>query len=146
MPAAPIVTRMSILTSAPLTPANIAFYATAAAVIPVLFIAIAVQGNLAKALLPRAADLRSELGKPPSRRLSLTSFRFRVTIAVSIGFAGSAAEVSALLILYGGKDITADRIYVLVATILLVAAAATGPAYEFMITATDVYDEIKDDD
>jgi hypothetical protein len=47
-------------------------------------------------------DLRTESGKPPSRRLSLISFRFRVTIATLIGLAGSAAEISALLILYLG--------------------------------------------
>jgi hypothetical protein len=34
---------------------------------------------------------------------------------------------------------------VLTATILLVVAAAAGPAYKFLIAAVDVYDEIKDD-
>ena len=137
---------MSIMTSTPLTPAHMAFYATAATVIPVLFIAIAVQGSLAEALLPPAADLRAESGKAPSRRLSLISFRFRVTVAILIGFAGSAAEISAFLVLSSGTDNTAVRIYVLTATILLVVAAAASPANKFLTAAADVYDEIKDDD
>ena len=89
-------------------------------------------------------DLRTESGKPPSRRLSLISFRFRVTIATLIGLAGSAAEISALLVLYLGHQV-AGSVYVLAATILLVVAAAAGPAYKFLDTASDVYYEIKGD-
>jgi hypothetical protein len=53
----------------PLTPAFIAFYATTATVIPVLFLAIAVQGSAYQSMLNSVVRVaRSSLGAGPLRR------------------------------------------------------------------------------
>jgi hypothetical protein len=106
---------MSSLASAaihtsPLAPPGIAFYAAAATVIPVLFLGL-VQGKTIENLLGS--------GSLPAG--------LRLTAAVVILLAGSAAEATALIELCVGTDIPFTRWYVLAAVMVLTAALASTP-------------------
>jgi len=113
------------------------FYATAATIIPVLFLAIAVQGPLYGDLLKAsAATLRRfrehKAGSSP-RRLVLRLWTGSVL--------ASSAAVAILIVTVGGEieallSLNAQRAYgdphaAIAAAILLTAAAAIGPALAF---------------
>jgi hypothetical protein len=98
------------LHSRPLDPSSIAFYAAAATVIPVLFLAL-VQGKAIENLLG--------VGEVPAS--------LRLTVAGVILLAGSAAEATALIELSVGTDIPFNRWYVFAAVMVLVLAVASTP-------------------
>ena len=119
----------------PMTPAIIAFYATAATVIPVLFLAIAVQGRTYETLLNnaiRAAALDNQSAQPsrPWYKTILTETRFLwpATAAGLVLVYGALGELAAILILQNQADIGAIQTFVGGAVILLTVVAAAGPA------------------
>src|SRR5580704_3737719 len=121
------------------------FYATAATIIPVLFLAIAVQGPLYGDLLKTsAATLRRfrehKAGSSP-RRLIL-----RLWIGSVLA---SGAAVAILIVTVGGEieallSLNAERAYgdphaAIAAAVLLTAAAAIGPALAFARLMVTLY-------
>jgi hypothetical protein len=121
------------------------FYATAATIIPVLFLAIAVQGPLYGDLLKAsAATLRRfrehKAGSSP-RRLVL-----RLWIGSVLA---SSAAVAILIVTVGGEieallSLNAERAYgdphaAIAAALLLTAAAAIGPALAFARLMVTLY-------
>jgi hypothetical protein len=127
------------------------FYVTCATVIPVLFLAVAVQGRTFESILRayRTADqasaediaqrLRDAQSRGDSRREWAKQVRtnrwgsehikssFSILTASFIVGAGTVGEVIALLTLYRVSEVTDGRFIVLVATLILVAAVAAGP-------------------
>jgi hypothetical protein len=132
--------------AAPPAPAfNGLFYATAATIIPVLFLAIAVQGSLYGDLLQAsAAALRRfrehKAGASP-RRLVL-----RLWIGSVLA---SGAAVAILIVTVGGEiealvSLKMERAYgdpqaAIAAAVLLTAAAAVGPALAFARLMVTLY-------
>jgi hypothetical protein len=138
--------------AAPATPAfNGLFYATAATIIPVLFLALAVQGRMYENLLQAARTLT-----PPWPRLPgfpgllgvllfllflvpwlvlTTATRLLWLIAWLIPAAGAVGEGSAVYALYQGHDDSGTRLGVLVATLFLILAVATGPTLAYIDAA-----------
>jgi hypothetical protein len=104
------------------------FYITCATVIPVLFLAVAVQGRTYASLV-KAAKVGKRL-KPGQTQYPwqwvLRDFAL-LQLANFILLAGSAGEGMALYVLYRGAEWGGSRIWVLLATLLLVAIVATGP-------------------
>jgi hypothetical protein len=122
------------------------FYVTCATVIPVLFLALAVQGPVYEWVLRTSeraerysnTTWRRGLGRqPPARReRPLQGTREMVAefasvvlwvIALLIVFAGGFGEGLALYALYRGSEPADARRWVLVATLVLVAAVVAGP-------------------
>jgi hypothetical protein len=98
---------------------NADFYVTCATVIPVLFLAVAVQGRAYESML-RSAQRRPQTGK--FGRLSLP-----YTLAGSVLIAAAGGEYLALLVLYQGSDWTGAREVVFACTLILVTAVGAGP-------------------
>jgi hypothetical protein len=118
-----------------LAPATIAFYATAATVIPVLFLAIAVQENLFEEMI-RVGDAPAQATRP-GKWLSLTMLRLAAAFLILI--AGTGAEGTALFELCVGNDLLFTRFYVLVALMLLVVAVAYTPFVRLANVAADIF-------
>lgn len=130
-----------------LTPSLIAFYATVATVIPVLFIALAVQGTtvqwLAVTYFRRAGDL-SFVKKLPSRP---RAFRVMVLPAAALALSvvgavhalilvgGVLGEFFAIYALYQGADTSWHRFVVLVSVTFLIIMVAAGPLVAFFKVA-----------
>jgi hypothetical protein len=123
------------------------FYATAATVIPVLFLAIAVQGFAYQQVLQAMMALNA-FGNALARVRRRQRYRYRFpgvgtiaslrlsTIAImifaaAIPFLGVTGEVSAIIALYQ-QQAGGNAPYVIAATILLTAVAAGGPAIVFV--------------
>jgi len=99
---------------------NADFYVTCATVIPVLFLAAAVQGQAFAFLLQRARR-----GTARQRQwITLRFFRFRIAAIVIAGIAG---EPIALWALYRESERPWQRPTVLVATLILLLAVAAAP-------------------
>jgi hypothetical protein len=121
------------------------FYATAATIIPVLFLAIAVQGPLYGDLLKAsAATLRRfrehKAGSSP-RRLVLRLWIGSVLAsgaAVAILIVTVGGEIEALLSLNAGRAY-GDPHAAIAAAVLLTAAAAIGPALAFARLMVTLY-------
>jgi hypothetical protein len=110
------------------------FYTTAATVIPVLYIALAVQGHAGASLNNAAARFWD---RKPAKLTGLTTL-IKVTGTAALAFTaaailvgGAVAEMLAIVNLYFGSQTTASGPFVLWLTILLVAAAAAGPVLDF---------------
>jgi hypothetical protein len=101
---------------------NADFYVTCATVIPVLFLAVAVQGPTYESLFKAAlrADARTE------RRYASLALVL-LNIAVVIVFAGSGGEGMALWTLYRGSEVSGWRGWVFGLTLFLVAVVVAGP-------------------
>ena len=113
-------------------PFNGLFYATAATIIPVLYLALAVQGNLYTDLLkagsgadPRVFRRRfREDPRGPLRVIIGQIFRLAAAgIAVGIPIFGTLGEIQALITLYRGHTVGLPLV-VLAAVVFLTAAAA----------------------
>jgi len=126
-------------TTHPVAPFNGLFYATCATIIPVLFLALAVQGNVyeellkapAKTLLGMTDDLLRYARAPSVRNLGplLTAALLNsplMLLAVGIVTFGVIGEAKSLLALYS-KQAVGGPAEVLVAALFLAAAAAAGP-------------------
>jgi hypothetical protein len=105
------------------------FYVVCATVIPVLFLAVAVQGNAYKTLLDTALKVRATNADDSWRRKWTAIIRARTLqrIGYAIWCAGALGEFLALLVLYQGHEQPETRITVFFCTVLLVFAAAMGP-------------------
>jgi len=99
---------------------NADFYVTCATVIPVLFLAAAVQGQAFVFLLQRAERATAQQRQWITRRF----FRLRVTAIVIAGIAG---EPIALWALYRESERPWQRPTVLAATLILLLAVAAAP-------------------
>jgi hypothetical protein len=134
---------------AAMTPSQIAFYATVATVIPVLFLAIAVQGRVILGLfktgvrlittesqIRRLDDVMGTSDNRPQPR-SATGWAILCLvvllqfIAIAIVAAGGYGKLLSVYALYQGHDQTTTRQTVLVATmfliILLIITVVAGP-------------------
>ena len=111
---------------------NATFYATAAAVIPVLFLALAVQGRGFGELL-RAATTAPEEAAVRKRRDPVLLFPPRVLLAAAFAImtAGVVGEGTAMFDLYSGSASGFDGITVLATTLVLLLAVVTGPLLAF---------------
>jgi hypothetical protein len=123
------------------------FYVTCATVIPVLFLAVAVQGRTFESVLRNyrtadrasAEDLALKMRGVWTRRgrakqvwlNRMGSSNVRASnaalAATWIMLAGTVGEFIALVSLYRGSEVTSGRATVLVATLILVVAVAAGP-------------------
>lgn len=97
--------------------------------IPVLFLAVAVQGNSYKTLLDTALKVRATNGSDGWRRKWTARIRARALqrIGYAIWCAGALGEFMALMVLYQEHEQSGTRITVLLCTVLLVFAVAMGP-------------------
>lgn len=108
---------------------NSDFYVACATVIPVLFLAYAVQGDAYKNLLDiavRKAKLKADDGWVGQWKVIIVT-RTLQQIAYSIWYAGAAGEILALQMLYQEHDSSTQRLTVFVCTVWLILAVAAGP-------------------
>jgi hypothetical protein len=111
---------------------NADFYITCATVIPVLFIAVTLQGQVYEAVLREALKTRQMGAVAESRLLQ--------QVAYFIWAPGAIGEVFAVLALYYGHNVGGSRLYVLLATLILVVAVAARP----FVALTKVTDRVWD--
>ena len=121
----------------PLTPTLIAFYATVATVIPVLFIALAVQDTTYQELLRLWQNVRIPRPRTSSRILrfftDIGTYAVREGLYIVVVFillAGGYGEFSAIYALYQDHD--AGRSLVLRLVALLIVAVVARPALAFI--------------
>jgi formate hydrogenlyase subunit 3/multisubunit Na+/H+ antiporter MnhD subunit len=114
------------------------FYVTCASVIPVLFLAVSLQGSAWGSLRRQtfgAADALERFGRSsPVRRIFTSVLVSTVGAALLIMFAGGVGEFFALLALFGGSEFPGQRVIVFVATLILVAAVVVTSYMTFMGT------------
>lgn len=120
--------------SAVKTTFNKEFYTTVATVIPVLYLALTVQGQLYGSMLRQG--WRRLLRKERDWGLSLRLLRLAVAVwlivaAVVILAAGLGGEILAIFALYNASGSLAGP-WVLLSVIVLVVAAAVGPLWAFL--------------
>jgi hypothetical protein len=115
-------------------PFNATFFATAATIIPVFFLALAVQGRGFEHIL-RAATTEPDQAAALKLRNPLLLFppRLLLTAAFVIVTAGVVGEGGAMTVLYEGHASSADGITVLVSTLILLLAVVTGPLLAFQM-------------
>jgi hypothetical protein len=111
------------------------FYATAATIIPVLFLAIAVQGRTYEDMLKTGVATYRRVRQDPQVRQSafwsVTATYFASSPAITavlILAAGAGAEICAVLALYQQHIGSHAGLYVLIGTIFLVIEIALWPA------------------
>lgn len=124
------------LAAAPAAPAfNSNFYITAATVIPVLFVALAIQENSGyKKLLQvfGALDRLTRSPHPWCQRFTATiAGAVLIIVAYAILVFGVVIEAAAVYALYQQQVSSSTAAAVLVGTIFMVIATATGPALGF---------------
>jgi hypothetical protein len=135
---------------AAMTPSQIAFYATVATIIPVLFVAIAVQGGAFRQVInapgriaaDAAVTARRDLNQPNASwqdeilklspvLLKLEATRIAVWLlelaAILIVAAGAIGELLAIYALYQGHDHPGIRLTVLLSVALLTCAVIIEP-------------------
>jgi hypothetical protein len=114
---------------------NTAFYATAATVIPVLFLAIAVQGRaletVSRAAIRAAHDYQRARRSRARLKAVTAHFRALLTVAIAslIVIDGVAGEMNAVVALQNRKGGT--ETFVATAVVVLTFAAAATPAVTF---------------
>jgi hypothetical protein len=110
------------------------FYVTCATIIPVLFLAVAVQGRSYGSLLERslavAQDVRGDGWR--QKLWPYIASRLLKFLAYTIWIAGGLGEGLALTVLYRSSATPDDRMMVYLATLVLVAAVATGPLSSYV--------------
>jgi hypothetical protein len=120
------------------------FYATVATIIPVLFLALAVQGRTYGDLVKSTRAISEQLTRTPFRwslrRLVLARL-FRAVVLVSaasaIIVAGSEAEILAITNLYVQRSITNSGPFIFLGVTFLIVAAAAGPAVTIVLALAD---------
>lgn len=121
--------------SATLSSSLIAFYATAATVIPVLFVALAVQGAAGQQI-GRLLNIMSVWGGRSAQRTAVAAIAV-VVLTGSFGLivgAGGLDEFLAIYALYQGQDIIDTRQSVLMSVLSLIIIAVAGPLLTFFGT------------
>lgn len=112
------------------------FYIVCATIIPVLFLAVAVQGRAYESVLRAAlAMAEASRGECWKRQLwPIVLSRFLKFAAYAIWVAGGLGELLALLVLYQGHEQGGDRAAVFALTAVLVVATVIGPLNAYMNT------------
>jgi hypothetical protein len=116
---------------------NSEFYATAAAVIPVLYLALTVQGPMLPALLTRLHNALESMrhprpgahARPLKLAVTLMVAYATMTAAAIILAAGGIGEIMALLALAHRHDSAGTRMVVLLSVIGLLVFTAVGPLW-----------------
>jgi len=104
------------------------FYVTCATVIPVLYLAVALQGKTWDSFMQSAwAAVQGRPRGEPKYRLTPIRGIGVVVAATYIMLAGGVGEAFALLALYRGSDVPTERTIVLGATLLLVFVVVAIP-------------------
>ena len=111
------------------------FYVTCATVIPVLFVAIAVQRGPYKIFLQASmAAIRATAAvSRVSRRRALPKLAWAMLIRISayaIVLCGFYGEFYALMALYSSSETSGQRVTVFVMTLILLFAAIAGPLWD----------------
>jgi hypothetical protein len=118
---------------AAMTASQIAFYATVATVIPVLYIALAVQARVGVNLV--SVLYRVAPAGPTARAPLRTAAGLGlIIVATCILVGGAGAEFLAMLALYDGGSNSRVGLFVLWLTLLLIAAVAAGPLLDYFST------------
>jgi hypothetical protein len=110
------------------------FYVVCATIIPVLFLAAAIQGNAYTNVLEAAIKAAKT---EPGDRLGAKLYAFTLSrvlqfIGYCIWSAGAIGEFLALLTLYQGHEDTSSRPVVFLSTMLLVVTVAAGPLDSYL--------------
>jgi hypothetical protein len=132
------MTATALASTAPaLTASGIAFYAAAATIIPVLFLALAVQGTLYQNIL-KAADAANQrflanIRRPRSGVAALALILITSLFAAILLFA-AVAERSAIVALYQGDATAATGNLVVTSTSALIGITAIVPAIAYLGT------------
>ena len=117
------------------------FYVVCATVIPVLFLAVAVQGNTYKAVLDTA--MKEAMTRASDGWLRQVSALARSRTLQIIGYliwsAGAIGEILALQVLYQNHESPGSRITVFLATLILVVAAAAGPLHVYTEVRSNIW-------
>jgi hypothetical protein len=102
------------------------FYVTCATVIPVLYLALILDPlrGVDEAILRTA---RRAADRQPRRRRDNLTATLLPSAMYSFVPAGVAGEAIALFVLFSGSDTDGTRVFVLIMTLILLAAAAGGP-------------------
>ena len=128
------------------------FYVTCATVIPVLFVAIAVQRGPYKLFLhaSMAAIRATAAVSRVSRRRALPKLAWAMLIRISayvIVICGFYGELYALMALYSSSETSGQRVTVFVMTLILLFAAIAGPLWEYTkagVAEEDILQAAKD--
>ena len=107
---------------------NADFYVTCATVIPVLFLALVVQGSTYESMLRSAVEAAN---REPVRGRDGAVSQLLPVVAYLTLMAGVLGEAGALWALFNGRDTKTDRVVVLVMTVFLLTIAAAGPVWRF---------------
>jgi hypothetical protein len=107
---------------------NADFYVTCATVIPVLFLALVVQGGTYENMLRTAMEAAH---RHPGRGRDGAASAFLPAVAYLTLVAGVLGEAFALGALFSRWDTTASRATVMVMTLFLLVVIAAGPAWKF---------------
>jgi hypothetical protein len=107
---------------------NADFFVTCATVIPVLFLALVVQGGTYESMLRSAVEAAN---REPGRGRDGAVSQLLPAVAYLTLMAGVIGEAGALWALFNGRDTKTDRAVVLVTTLFLLTIAAAGPAWRF---------------
>lgn len=120
---------------------NSDFYITVATVIPVLFLAIVVQGPTYERMFESAARSTLRFGHHPNfvDLLVAVVSSLLVLIAFLIVFVGGFGEVIAIYTLYQGHDDSGTRSMVYLATVFLIIVAVAGPLLSYTRTLLAIY-------
>ena len=119
------------------------FYVTCASVIPVLFLAVAVQGRTYESIVQALVKAQEEIKKKAEASggsvwaITVPSYKANAVLvaALAILVAGGVGEFLALEVLYTGSERPAQRIWVFVLTLLLLAVVIAGPAVALLRVA-----------
>jgi hypothetical protein len=121
----------SVFGATALTPSLLAFYATAATVIPVLFIVLVVQGTTYQAMIGAIRNMfRRVRVSPPrsrSRVLAGAGAGGLFLAAYAVVLAGGLGDLLAIYALFRGYDRLYSRVIVLVLTGILIFLVTAGP-------------------
>ena len=128
------------------------FYVTCATVIPVLFVAIAVQRGPYKLFLQASmAAIRATAAvSRVSRKRALPKLAWAILIRISayaIVLCGFYGEFYALMALYSSSETSGQRVTVFVMTLILLFAAIAGPLWEYTkagVAEEDILQAAKD--
>ncbi len=130
-------------------PFNANFYIVAATIIPVLFIALVVQGGVYENLLKavRAVDRRTARDRPLYEQLAATAaWLVLMPIAYAIVAFGAVSEATAVYALYQQQASITTATLVLAGTIFMVIATAAGPALALLrILVASYRDDLRED-
>ena len=119
------------------------FYIVCATVIPVLFLAVAVQGGAYKSVLTAAMTAaRTKPSDGWKRQLRALALSRTLQLAgYAIWCAGALGELLALMVLYQGHEEGGTRITVFLATAFLAFVASAGPLSAYIDVRSNIWNQ-----